>query len=51
MTEFVNSEHEREFIVLIGIVAGFSERLAPSLIGKIEGKEGSTTEEKTSDNL
>lgn len=51
MTEFVNSEHEREFIVLIGIVAGFSERLAPSLIGKIEGKEGSTNEEKNSDNL
>lgn len=51
MTGFVAEKHEKEFMLLLGIVAGFSERLAPSLIGKIEGKEGTTDEKENTDNL
>ena len=51
MTGFVAEKHEKDFMLLLGIVAGFSERLAPSLIGKIEGKEGTTDEKENTDNL
>lgn len=51
MTDFVAMEHEQQFILLIGIVAGFSERLAPSLIGKIEGKDESANEKENFDNI
>lgn len=51
MTGFVAEKHEKEFMLLLGIVAGFSERLAPSLIGKIEGKEGTTDEKENTDNF
>ena len=51
MAGFVAEKHEKEFMLLLGIVAGFSERLAPSLIGKIEGKEGTTDEKENADNF
>lgn len=51
MTGFVAEKHEKEFMLLLGIIAGFSERLAPSLIGKIEGKEGTTDEKENTDNF
>lgn len=45
MTGFVTAEYKQQFILLIGIVAGFSERLAPSLIEKIEGGKSIDEEE------
>lgn len=51
MSGFMSGQNESEFIMLICIVSGFSERLVPSLIQKIEGEDGETNEEKNINNL
>ena len=51
MNGFVTTKYEEQFVILIGIVSGFSERLAPSLIGKIEGKDENANEKENSNNI
>lgn len=50
MTTLVEESHKKEFILLLGIIAGFSERLVPSLIQQIENEEKYENEKENIDN-